>query len=98
MTAYMIFEIEITDPQGWEAYRKVAGPVMTAAGGRFVLSGDRIEPLEGDWAPASLSVVAFPSADVARQFYHSDDYARLKLLRQAASRGRGVLLDAGVDA
>ncbi len=95
MTAYMIFEIEITDPQGWEAYRKVAGPVMAAAGGTFVLSGDRIEPLEGDWTPASLSVVAFPSAEVARRFYHSDDYTRLKLLRQAASRGRGVLLDAG---
>lgn len=95
MTAYMIFEIEITDPEGWEAYRKVAGPVMTAAGGRFVLAGDRIEPLEGDWTPASLSVVAFPSAEIARSFYHSPEYARLKRLRQAASRGRGVLLDVG---
>lgn len=94
MTAYLIFEIEITDQAAWDHYRAVAGPVMEAAGGEFVLSSDRIEPLEGGWTPASLSVVAFPDAKAARSFYHSKEYARLAKLRQAASRGRGVLLNA----
>lgn len=93
MPGYMIFEIEITDPAAWDHYRAVAGPVMAASGGRFVLSSDRIEPLEGDWRPATISVVEFPSAEAARRFYRSDEYRKLVPLRQAASRGRGILVE-----
>lgn len=93
MPGYLIFEIEITDEVAWQHYREVAGPIMAAGGGRFVLSGDRIESLEGGWQPATISVVEFPSADAARQFYHSDDYQKVVALRQLASRGKGILVD-----
>ncbi|WAX93555.1 DUF1330 domain-containing protein [Aminobacter sp. NyZ550] len=93
MPGYLIFEIEITDEAAWQHYREVAGPIMAAGGGRFVLSGDRIESLEGGWQPATISVVEFPSADAARQFYHSDDYQKVVALRHLASRGKGILVD-----
>ena len=94
MRGYMIFEIDVTDTAAWAEYRKVAGPVMTAAGGRFLLASERIEPLEGGWAPASLSVVEFPSFQAAHDFYHSPTYQRLAELRKRASIGRGVLVGA----
>lgn len=90
----MIFEIEITDEAAWQHYREVAGPIMAAGGGRFVLSSNRVESLEGGWQPASISVVEFPSAEHARRFYHSDDYQRVVALRLLASRGKGILVDA----
>ena len=77
MPGYLIFEIEITDAAAWTHYREVAGPIMAASGGRFVLSSERIESLEGGWRPASISVVEFPTAEDARRFYHSADYRRV---------------------
>ena len=92
MPSYMIFEIEITDPAAWEEYRHVAGPVMAASGGRFLANSADPTPLEGGWAPASLSVVEFPTYEAAYNFYHSDAYQNLIALRQRASKARGVLL------
>ncbi|MEJ6784778.1 DUF1330 domain-containing protein [Aminobacter sp. Piv2-1] len=94
MPGYLIFEIEVTDEAAWKHYREVAGPIMAAGGGRFVLSSERIESLEGGWRPASISVVEFPSADTARRFYQSEDYQKVVALRQLASRGKGILVDA----
>ncbi|MEO5323592.1 DUF1330 domain-containing protein [Mesorhizobium sp. CC13] len=94
MPGYLIFEIEVTDEAAWTRYREVAGPIMAAGGGRFVLSSERIESLEGGWQPASISVVEFPSAEHARRFYQSDDYQKVVALRQLASRGKGILVDA----
>ncbi|GIL01368.1 MAG: hypothetical protein BroJett030_12670 [Alphaproteobacteria bacterium] len=92
MRGYLIFEIEITDQAAWEEYRRVAGPVMAAGGGRFLLRSERVEPLEGGWHPASISVVEFPSYEAARAFYDSEEYRRTIPLRQRAARGRGILV------
>ncbi|WP_010138685.1 DUF1330 domain-containing protein [Oceanicola sp. S124] len=92
MAGYLVFDLEITDPAAWEEYRREAGPVMDAAGGHFVMASASIEPLEGDWHPASLSVVAFPSYEAARAYYHSPPYQSLVPLRQRAARGHGVLI------
>lgn len=96
MAGYLIFEIEVTDPVAWQHYREVAGPVMAAAGGTFVVASLRIEALEGDWLPPSISVVRFDSFERARQFYHSAEYQKLLALRLAASKGRGILVDSPV--
>jgi uncharacterized protein (DUF1330 family) len=92
MRGYLIFDLEITDPAAWEEYRLVAGPIMAASGGRFLVGSQKIEPLEGGWQPASISVVEFPSYEAARDFYHSEEYQRTVPLRQRASRGRGILV------
>ena len=92
MRGYLIFEIEITDTDAWEEYRRVAGSVMATSGGRFLVRSETIEALEGGWNPASISVVEFPSYRAARDFYHSDPYKRLIDLRRKASKGRGILV------
>lgn len=96
MRGYLIFDIEVTDPVAWEEYRRVAGPIMAAGGGRFVVSSARVEPLEGDWRPATLSVVEFPSYQAARDFYYSDAYQSTVPLRHKASRGHGVLVESAI--
>jgi uncharacterized protein (DUF1330 family) len=92
LRGYLIFELEITDQQAWEEYRRVAGPIMEASGGTFLVRSERIEPLEGGWTPASISVVEFPSFEAARDFYRSPAYQSTIALRERASRGRGILV------
>jgi uncharacterized protein (DUF1330 family) len=93
MAGYLIFEIEVTDPDAYRRYREVAGPMMIAAGGKFLLSSEKIETLEGGWLPPSISVVAFPSFARAREFYYSPAYQAVLDLRFVASNGRGILVE-----
>ena len=88
----MIFDLEITDPAAWEEYRRTAGPLMAAAGGRFLVRGEKVEVLAGDWQPATISVVEFPSFEAARDFYHSEAYQKTLPLRERAARGSGILV------
>lgn len=96
MAGYLIFEIEVTDPAAWQRYREVAGPLLQAAGGTFVVASRHVETLEGGWLPPSISVVRFESFERARQYYHSAEYQDLLELRLAASKGRGILVDSPV--
>jgi uncharacterized protein (DUF1330 family) len=66
MPAYVIVEIEVTDPVGYEAYKKHAAATITAQGGRYIVRGGKTEVLEGDWQPKRLVVLEFPSMDRAK--------------------------------
>jgi uncharacterized protein (DUF1330 family) len=91
MPAYMVFEIEVTDRAGYDAYLKAAGPLLAAAGGTFVFSSSDIVPLEGGWQPPSISVVRFEKKEDALLYYHSAEYQEMVAMRARASRARGIL-------
>lgn len=93
MAAYVIGEIEVTDPQVYEEYRRQVPAVVAQYGGRFIVRGGAVEPLEGGWSPKRLVALEFPSMEQARKWYHSPEYTPLIALRQKASRGRLVLVE-----
>lgn len=88
MAAYVIAEIEVTDPSKYEEYRRQVLATIEKHGGRFLVRGGNAEGLEGGWKPGRLVVLEFPSLDQAQKWYRSPEYAPLIKLRQAASRGR----------
>ena len=93
MAAYVIGEIEVTDPALYEEYRKQVPAVVQKYGGRFVVRGGKIEPLEGGWAPKRLVALEFPSLEQAQKWYRSPEYAPLIKLRQKASRGKLLIVE-----
>jgi uncharacterized protein (DUF1330 family) len=93
MSAYVIADIEVTDPDGYEEYRKQVLAVGTRYGGKFVVRGGTIDPKEGGWAPKRIVVVEFPSLAQARKWYDSPEYAPLIKLRQKASKGKLILVE-----
>src|SRR5687767_6077420 len=93
MAAYVIGEIEVTDPAAYEDYRKQVMAVVTKYGGRFIVRGGRVETLEGGWAPKRFVALEFPSMEQAQKFYRSPEYAPLIRLRQKASRGKLILVE-----
>ena len=96
MPAYLISTIEITDPAGYEEYKKLVPPALTKYGGKFVVRGGDIEHKEGDWRPKRIVVVEFESVDQARAFYDSPEYAPAKQIRLRTSTG-SVLFVEGVS-
>ena len=94
MSAYFLFDnLEVTDPEKLEAYKRRVGPVVEKFGGRYRVMGGPATVYEGDWQPAYPVMIEFESAERASAWYDSDDYAELKALRQSAVRCNGVLID-----
>ena len=93
MSAYVIAEIEVTEPATYEEYRKQVLPVVTKYGGRFLVRGGNVKTKEGGWQPKRIVVLEFPSMDQAEKFYSSPEYAPLIKLRQKASTGRLILVE-----
>jgi uncharacterized protein (DUF1330 family) len=93
MPAYLIAEQEITDPETFEKYREISSRTIAQHGGRFIVRGGAVEPLEGGWVPKRLVIVEFPTMEQARRWYSSAEYAPGIKLRQAASTGRSILVE-----
>ncbi len=93
MAAYVIAEIDITDPTAYEEYRSKVPGVVGKYGGKYIVRGGKVEPLEGGWQPNRLAVLEFPSMKQALEFYRSQDYAPLIKLRQRASRGKVIIVE-----
>jgi len=85
MAAYIIVNVEVHDPVRYEDYRRSVLPTLAPYGGRFLVRGGKVEVLEGSWSPKRLVLVEFPSAEKARQWWNSAEYAAPKALRQATS-------------
>jgi len=93
MTAYVIAEVEVTDPAGYKPYTELVPATIALYGGRFLVRGAAAEVLEGDWPPRRRVIIEFPSMEAARAWWDSPEYAGPKAMRRAASRGRLVLLE-----
>lgn len=93
MAAYILVEIDVHDRKGFERYRGMVLPSITAHGGRFVVRGGAIETLEGDWHPPRLAILEFPDTARARAWWASPEYAEAKALRLAAARSRMILVE-----
>ena len=93
MSAYVIGDIEVTDPAAYEEYRKQVLAVVTQYGGKFIVRGGRIDPKEGGWTPKRLVLLEFPSLAQEQKWYDSPEYAPLIKLRQKASKGRLIIVE-----
>jgi uncharacterized protein (DUF1330 family) len=93
MPAYIIVEIEITDPVGYEQYKKQAGATVEQYGGKYVVRGGSCETLEGDWNPHRIVVLQFENMERAKAWLHSAEYAEPRKMRQRTARTRMILVE-----
>ncbi|MEE9270162.1 MAG: DUF1330 domain-containing protein [Candidatus Krumholzibacteria bacterium] len=93
MAAYIIGEVEITDPEKYQEYIKVVPETIAAYGGTFRVRGGKAENLEGAWDPKRVIVLEFESMERAKEWWASDEYKNPKAMRQAASTARMIIVD-----
>lgn len=93
MSAFVIVDIDIHDPETYEEYKKAVSPTIAAHGGTYVARGGRTEVLEGDWTPKRLVILEFPTMEAARGWWASDDYAPAKALRHKSARANMVIAE-----
>ncbi len=93
MTAYVIVNIEVTDPVGYEDYKKLAAPAVAAYGGKYIARGGRTETLEGDWSPNRLVILEFASSEQAKAWLNSPEYSEARSLRHQYARSQMIVVD-----
>ncbi len=90
MSAYILLEIEVHDPEAYRAYAARTPELVARFGGRFLVRGDA-EALEGA-PPRRIVLVEFPDEAAARALWESPEYRELARIRHAAARSRALLL------
>jgi uncharacterized protein (DUF1330 family) len=93
MAAYVIADLEVTDPVRYAEYRQQVPATVAAYGGRFLVRGGEHEVVEGDWRPRRLVVVEFPSLAQARRWYESEEYRGPKAIRLAAASTNAIFVE-----
>src|SRR5262249_42184407 len=93
MSAYLIADIDITDPALFEEYKREVPATEARYGGRYLGRGGLTKVLEGDWQPHRLVILEFPDMNSLVAWYESPEYARLKAIRQRCATSTIVALE-----
>lgn len=93
MSAFIIVDIDIHDPKGYEEYKKLAPPSIAKYDGHYVVRGGRSEVLEGGWTPRRVVILEFPSIEKARAWWNSPEYAEAKTLRHRTATSRMIVVE-----
>lgn len=95
---YIIVEMKINDLEQYKLYMAAAQEIVKAAGGEYLVRGGRSETLEGDWQPARVGVIRFPSFEAAKAFNGGTGYASARQLRKGTTEYFNMILVEGVAA
>jgi len=93
MPAYIIVEIDIVDPVGYEEYKKLAGATVEKYGGKYIVRGGETEVLEGDWKPKRIVVLEFESAERAKEWLNCEEYREPRKMRHRTARTNMILVE-----
>ena len=93
MSAYVVVQITISDPDAYARYKDLAPPSIAAYGGRYLLRGGSVTTLEGDWDPGRFVILEFPDRESAQSWWDSAEYAEAKALRHLCAASKMILVD-----
>jgi uncharacterized protein (DUF1330 family) len=95
---YVIVDMNISDLEAYKQYQAAAPASIQAAGGEYLVRGGQIESVEGDWQPARMAVLRFPSFAQAKAWYEGEMYQLARQKRLGATSHFNLVLVEGVDA
>ncbi len=93
MAAYVIAQIEVTNP---DEYMKYASQTVACAekfGGEFLAKGGAAQWVEGTGADRNV-IIRFDSTDAAKTFYNSPEYQKILPIANASSNRSLVSVEA----
>lgn len=93
MTAYVIVDIEVLDPEGYKEYVKAAPATVAHFGGRYLARGGENETLEGEWEAKRLVILEFESVEKAKEWLNSSEYGPVKALRHRYAKTNMVVVE-----
>ena len=84
MSAYLIANVRVTNPEKYEEYRRFSTLAKRAHDVKVLVRGGQVESLEGS-EPGRTVILEFPTMAAARLFYNSAQYRRARNAREGAA-------------
>jgi uncharacterized protein (DUF1330 family) len=86
--AYVIAEVEVTDPATFQKYSDQVPGTLAAYGGHYLVRGGKITGVEGDAPKGRVVVTAFDSVEKALAWENSPAYEAIKPIRHSSAKSR----------
>jgi uncharacterized protein (DUF1330 family) len=83
--AFVISNIEVTNPEKYQKYAEAAASVVTAYQGKILTRGGKVVIFDGH-APQRVVVIEFPSLADAERWRSSPEFQKLKPLQQQSAK------------
>ena len=94
MTAYVLAQIRINDPDSYQNYLAGFMPIFERHGGELLAtSKNQTIVVEGNWAYPATVIMKFPSLDAARAWCDDPDYQALAEHRHRAADANLVIVE-----
>ena len=93
MSAYVIVDLEIVDPVGYEEYKKLASATVEKYDGKYIVRGGPVEMLEGDWNPKRIVILQFESMQRAKEWLHCEEYREPRKMRHRTAKTNMILVE-----
>ncbi|WP_341197250.1 DUF1330 domain-containing protein [Hyphomonas chukchiensis] len=97
MTVYIVARIMISDREAYGKYEQGFMPVFNLFEGRMLSVDESPHVLEGEWTCTRTVLAAFPSKDMALEWYNCAEYQAILPHRLAGARAEIAIL-AGLPA
>jgi uncharacterized protein (DUF1330 family) len=91
-------DMQISDMDQYKQYMAEAPAAVKAAGGEYLVRGGQFEVMEGNWQPARIAMLRFPSFEQAKAFYDGEQYRQARAKRAGATEFFNMVLVEGVSA
>ena len=98
MSAYVIVDMKISDPEQYKQYMAAAPAAVAAFGGEYLVRGGRHVVLEGQWQPQRIAMLRFASLEKAQAFYDDEMYRAARAKRAGATEFFNMIVVEGVSA
>ena len=91
--AYIIAQIDVSNPQQYGEYAKLSPGIIAKYDGRFLARAGRTVTLEGTPARSRVVIVEYPSFERAQAFFSSAEYQQAKKLREGAANAQFIVVE-----
>ncbi|MBL4780605.1 MAG: DUF1330 domain-containing protein [Porticoccaceae bacterium] len=93
MAAYVIVDVKVTDPEAYEAYKKLAPAAIEAFGGEYLARGGAVDVFEGNRTPNRTVILRFESMAKARAWVDSEQYREARMARHKSAVSQMMVVE-----
>jgi uncharacterized protein (DUF1330 family) len=94
MSAYLIVDTLLEDPEVYEQYKIKAKPIIEQFGGEYLARGGAITLRETDlWKPSRLVLIKFADVETANRCLDSAAYQQILPISKQSAKRTAIIVD-----
>jgi len=90
---YLLVEINVKDPEGFQEYAEQATRTVEQYGGEFIVLGGKTKTNKGPDPNGAFVVIKFDSVSAADKWLRSPEYSAVKGIRHRTADSRQYLVE-----